>query len=487
MSNKTKKTNDPYSQEAEQTVLGSLMSPRASEEIFFEVSNLIKREDFYRLDHSLIFDAISQVWTREGNCDFILVAEQLNSEGKLDTVGNSAYIQELAKVATAHGAVLHAKIIKENSLKRQLVEISKETISVVANPEGKDAEAMVVETQSRLDSILTENKEDEPVHLKDVMRDVYSEYERRESSESPLIGLSTGFNAYDEFTLGLEKGSLIIVGARPGMGKTTFAVNIAEHVALKLNEPTLVFSLEMPAKQLGERMACSVGGLDSRRFRRGELTDNEVTKMTPCFNKLMTSKVYIDDAAGTTIDKMRSKARRMKKMHGLSLIVVDYLQLMRAPEFSGNKVQEISEISRFLKELAKECDVPVVALSQLNRSLENRPNKRPVMSDLRESGGIEQDADVIVFLYRDVVYDQDSPFQNEAELIIAKNRQGEIGTVMLMFEGQYTRFRNFSNTEKEELMHKISGNGATISSSDEAAPIDDDYGTEGYHVAEVAR
>ncbi|OUR88962.1 replicative DNA helicase, partial [Methylophaga sp. 42_8_T64] len=318
---------------------------------------------------------------------------------------------------------------------------------VAFNPEGRSSEDMLDLAEKQVFEIAEKGAKRGGgfVQVKEVLSKVVDRIDTLFENDSPITGLSTGFSDFDEQTSGLQPADLVIVAGRPSMGKTTFAMNLAENAAIKSKEPVAVFSMEMPADSLAMRMLSSLGQIDQSRLRSGRLNDDDWPRLTSAIALLNEAPLFIDDTPALTVTELRARARRLKREHGLSLIVIDYIQLMQGSSGSSeNRATEVSEISRSLKALAKELEVPVIALSQLNRSLEQRPNKRPVMSDLRESGAIEQDADLIVFIYRDEVYNEDSPEKGKAEIIIGKQRNGPIGKVILTFQGKYTRFENFA-------------------------------------------
>ena len=425
----------PHSIEAEQSVLGGLMLDNMSWE---KVADLLVDHDFYRRDHQLIFRGIAALFEKSHPVDVITLAEWHDTRGELDQVGQLAYLGMLARnTPSAANIVAYASIVRERSILRQLIAIGTTISNDAFNPEGRSSEEMLDQAERQVFEIA--------IQVKEVLSKVVDRIDTLFENDSPITGLSTGFTDFDMQTSGLQPADLVIVAGRPSMGKTTFAMNLAENAAIKSKQPVAVFSMEMPADALAMRMLSSLGQIDQHRLRTGRLNDDDWPRLTSAIALLNEAPLFIDDTPALTVTELRARARRLKREHGLSLIVIDYIQLMQGSGKTGeNRTTEVSEISRSLKALAKELEVPVIALSQLNRSLEQRPNKRPIMSDLRESGAIEQDADLIVFIYRDEVYNEDSTDKGKAEIIIGKQRNGPIGTVALTFQGKYTRFENFA-------------------------------------------
>lgn len=435
----------PHSIEAEQSVLGGLMLDNSSWE---KVADLLVDHDFYRQDHQLIFRGIADLFEKSQPVDVITLAEWHDKRGELDKVGELAYLGTLARnTPSAANILAYASIVRERSILRQLISIGTSISSAAFNPDGLSSEDMLDMAERKVFEIAEKGAKRSGgfVQVKEVLGKVVDRIDTLFEQDSPITGLSTGFTDFDMQTSGLQPADLVIVAGRPSMGKTTFAMNLAENAAIKSKEPVAVFSMEMPADSLAMRMLSSLGQIDQHRLRSGRLHDDDWPRLTSAIALLNEAPMFIDDTPALTVTELRARARRLKREHGLSLIVIDYIQLMQGSGKGGeNRATELSEISRSLKGLAKELDVPLIALSQLNRSLEQRPNKRPVMSDLRESGAIEQDADLIVFIYRDEVYNEDSPDKGKAEIIIGKQRNGPIGTVALTFQGKYTRFENFA-------------------------------------------
>ena len=436
----------PHSIEAEQSVLGSLMLDNQSWE---KTADLLVENDFYRRDHQLIFRAIADLFEQSQPVDVITLAEYHDKRGELDKVGELAYLGMLARnTPSSANIIAYASIVRERSILRQLIAVGTAISNVAFNPEGKSSEEMLDLAEGQVFEIAEKGAKRSGgfIQVKEVLSRVVDRIDTLFEQDSPITGLSSGFNDFDEQTSGMQPADLVIVAGRPSMGKTTFAMNLAEHAAIKSKVPVAVFSMEMPADALAMRMLSSLGQIDQHRLRTGRLNDDDWPRLTSAIALLNEAPLFIDDTPALTVTELRARARRLKREHGLSMIVIDYIQLMQGSSRSSNenRATEISEISRSLKALAKELEVPVVALSQLNRSLEQRPNKRPIMSDLRESGAIEQDADLIVFIYRDEVYNEDSAEKGKAEIIISKQRNGPIGTVALTFQGKYTRFENFA-------------------------------------------
>ena len=434
----------PHSTEAEQAVLGGLM---LRNQAWDSIADRVSEEDFYRRDHRVIFRAIAELAEKDNPRDVITLSEWLGERSELDNIGGLAYLGALAQdTPSAANIVAYADIVRERSVLRQLIEVGNEIAGAAYQADGRTSKDLLDQAESRVFAIAEQSSRTQQgfQNIRSVLAGALDRIDTLFTSDSSVTGLPTGFDDFDELTSGLQAGDLVIVAGRPSMGKTTFAMNIAEHAAIKADEPVAVFSMEMPGEQLAMRMISSLGRVELHRLRSGNLTDADWPRITSAISLLdQRGHLFIDDTPGLTPMELRARARRLKREHGLSLIVVDYLQLMQVAGRGENRATEISEISRSLKALAKELNVPVIVLSQLNRSLEQRPDKRPVMSDLRESGAIEQDADVIVFIYRDEVYNPESNDKGTAEILIRKQRNGPIGTVKLTFLGQYTKFENF--------------------------------------------
>ena len=437
----------PHSVEAEQSVLGGLLLDNAA---WDRITDVLGDEDFYRFDHRIIWQHISRLIGLARPADVVTVNESLASAGKADDVGGLAYLNALAhNTPSAANIRRYAEIVRERSMLRKLVSVADEISAAAFNPQGKEARQLLDEAESRVFQIAQEGSrgvsgfQDIQPLLTQVVERIDELYHREGGSD--ITGVPTGFTDLDRMTSGLQAGDLVIVAGRPSMGKTSFSMNIGEHVAIEQGLPVAVFSMEMGAVQLAMRMVGSVGMLDQQRMRTGKLTADDWPRLTHAVQQVQEAQIYIDETPALNSMEVRARSRRLARQCGqLGLIIIDYMQLMSANSSGENRATEISEISRSLKGLAKELNCPLIALSQLNRSLEQRPNKRPVMSDLRESGAIEQDADLILFIYRDEVYNPDSPDKGTAEIIVGKQRNGPIGSVRLTFQGASTRFLNFS-------------------------------------------
>lgn len=436
----------PHSIQGEQSVLGGLMLENSA---WDQIADRVVDVDFYRREHQLIFRAIHELAEQSKPFDVITLSEELERVASLDDVGGLAYLGTLAKdTPSAANIRAYADIVREYSVMRQLIKVGTEIADSGFQPEGKDSAALLDVAEQKVFEISEQMSRGGGgfASIKNLLTKAVDRIETLFQQDEPITGLSSGFNDFDDMTSGLQPADLIIVAGRPSMGKTTFAMNMAENVAINSKAPVAVFSMEMPGDSLAMRMMSSLGRIDQHRVRTGKLEDDEWPRLTSAVSILAEAPLYIDDTPALTPTEIRARARRLKREHGdLGMIVIDYLQLMQAPSAGENRATEISFISRSLKALAKELNVPVIALSQLNRNLEQRPNKRPVMSDLRESGSIEQDADVVVFIYRDEVYNEESPDRGSAEIIIGKQRNGPIGKVRLTFLGQYTKFENYAD------------------------------------------
>ena len=442
----------PHSIEAEQSVLGGLMIDNSA---WDSIADIVTEGDFYRQDHRLIFRSLSHLASNSDPLDIVTVSEWLEKYNDLDKVGGIAYLSTLAQnTPSAANIKAYASIVRERSVLRQLIRVSSEIGDNAFNPEGRSSSEVLDIAEQKVFQISERNARGRQgfQSITNLLPRVVERIDQLHELGGDITGLSTGFKDLDRMTSGLQVADLVIVAGRPSMGKTSFAMNIAENIAMGKNKAVAIFSMEMPAEQLVLRILSSLGRVDQSKVRSGRLDDDDWPRLTSTMNLLNEAPLFIDDTPALTPTELRSRARRLKREHDLGVIIIDYLQLMQVVGTKENRTNEISEISRSLKALAKELDVPVIALSQLNRSLEQRPNKRPVMSDLRESGAIEQDADLIVFIYRDEVYHEESPDKGTAEIIIGKQRNGPIGTVRLTFIGQYTRFENFA--------HDVYGPGA---------------------------
>lgn len=437
----------PHSIEAEQSVLGGLLLDNNAYE---KISDLVSEADFYRDEHRRIFRAIQRMQERGKPADVVTVAESLDTTGETEHTGGLAYLGELAaNTPSAANIRRYGEIVRERAILRQLVTAGDEIASSALNPLGREPKTLLDEAEAKVFAIAESGMRHQTgfQHINPLLTQVVERIQELHDRDNPsdITGIPSGYHDLDKMTSGLQPGDLIIVAGRPSMGKTSFSLNIAEHVAIEYGAPVAVFSMEMGGTQLAMRMLASVGRLDQHKVRTGRLNDDEWSRLSYALGKIHEKAIYIDETPALNPIDLRARARRLHRQCGkLGLIVIDYLQLMSSNSNGENRATEISEISRSLKSLAKELEVPVIALSQLNRSLEQRPNKRPVMSDLRESGAIEQDADVIMFIYRDEVYNPDSQEKGTAEIIIGKQRNGPIGSIRLTFIGEYTRFENFA-------------------------------------------
>ena len=416
------------------------------------VAEVVAASDFYRPEHRAIFRQIALLVDRGEPVDVVTVSDRLLATGELDAAGGHTYLAELAEqTPTASNVRAYGKAVRERSVLRQLINAAQDIASAGFNPEGRSSEELVDEAE-RLIMQISESgqKAGGPQGMEGLLKGAIDRIEELSNTGGDIPGLTTGFIDLDRMTSGLQPSDLVIVAGRPSMGKTSFAMNLVENAALASDRPLMVFSMEMPAEQLVIRMLSSLGRIDQSRVRTGKLEQDDWPKLASATEKLKGTQVFIDDTPALTPTELRSRVRKLVREQGdLGMIMVDYLQLMRVAGSGEGRTAEISEISRSLKAIAKEFKVPVVALSQLNRSLEQRPNKRPVNSDLRESGAIEQDADVIMFIYRDEVYNEDSPDKGVAEIIIGKQRNGPIGSCRLSFQGQFTRFENLARGDYE--------------------------------------
>jgi len=435
----------PHSVEAEQAVLGGLLLDNSA---WDKIGDFIGESDFYRADHRVLYQHVSRLIQAGKPADVITVSESLDQAGKLAEVGGLAYLGALAQnTPSAVNIRRYAEIVRDRGIMRQLVQVGSEIAESAFSPLGRDANELLNQAESKVFAIAEQGARGRQgfIDIRPIIAQVVERIDQLHASPSEITGVPSGFIDLDRMTSGLQQGDLVIVAGRPSMGKTAFALNIAENIALNDHLPVAVFSMEMSGAQLVMRMIGSVGKVDQLKVRTGRIADDEWPRLTDAWGRLNDAPIYIDETPALNSLELRARARRLHRQvggPGLGLIVVDYLQLMSSSSPGENRATEISEISRSLKALAKELSVPVIALSQLNRSLEQRPNKRPVMSDLRESGAIEQDADVILFIYRDEVYNPDTQDKGVAEIIVGKQRNGPTGTVRLTFLGQFTRFEN---------------------------------------------
>jgi len=433
----------PHNIEAEQAVLGAIfLQPEA----FSVASELLIHTDFYRTSHQRIFDAMMRLSDKGEPIDVVTVTTLLSNEQTIDEAGGVTYLTDLARsVPTAANISFYSKIVEEKALLRKLIRTATDIVSTSFDRED-NIEDVLDEAEKNILTVSSRQNSGAFKSIKDVLIEVYDDIEQRHQNDDEVTGIPTGFLDLDRVTSGFQRNDLIIVAARPSVGKTAFALNIAQNVATRTDENVAIFSLEMGAEQLVSRMLCAEGNIDSQRLRTGALEADDWGKLTMAMGSLSNAGIYIDDSPGIRVSDIRSKCRRLKQEHGLGMIIIDYLQLIQGSEQSKeNRQQEVSEISRSLKALARELEVPLIALSQLSRGVEQRQDKRPMMSDLRESGSIEQDADIVGFLYRDDYYDSESEQQNIIEIIISKQRNGPTGTVELAFVKEYNKFVDLDN------------------------------------------
>ncbi|AEP00515.1 replicative DNA helicase [Weizmannia coagulans] len=430
----------PQNIEAEQAVLGAIfLEPSA----FITASEILTAEDFYRNAHQKIFQVFAKLNDAGKAVDLVTVAEELSATRQLEDAGGLSYLSELAaSVPTAANIAYYAGIVAEKALLRRLIRTATH-IAQEGYTREDDVDELLDEAERSIMEVAQRKNAGDFKHIKDVLVSTYDNIEMLHNRKGDVTGIPTGFYELDRMTAGFQRNDLIIVAARPSVGKTAFALNIAQNVGTKTEENVAIFSLEMGAEQLVMRMLCAEGNIDAQRLRTGALTDEDWRKLTMAMGSLSNSGIYIDDTPGVRVTEIRSKCRRLKQEHGLGMVVIDYLQLIQGSARSReNRQQEVSEISRSLKALARELEVPVIALSQLSRGVEQRQDKRPMMSDIRESGSIEQDADIVAFLYREDYYEQDTENKNIIEIIIAKQRNGPVGTVQLAFIKEYNKFVN---------------------------------------------
>ncbi|ALN61952.1 replicative DNA helicase [Lysobacter antibioticus] len=436
----------PQSIEAEQAVLGGLM---LAPDAYDRVADQIVEEDFYRRDHQLIYRAIRELAEKSRPFDAVTLGEWFDSQGLSEQVAGGAYLIELASTTpSAANITAYAEIVRDKAVMRKLIEVGTEIVNDGFQPDGRDSGEILAKAEQQVFAIAEAGARGRTdfTPVTKALSEAFDVLQTRYASGGAVTGLATGYTEFDEMTAGLQPTDLLILAARPAMGKTTLALNMAEYAAFRSKKAVAIFSMEMSASQLALRLISSVGRVNAQRLRSGQLEDEDWSRVTSAIRQLREAKIFIDDTPGLSPEVLRAKSRRLKREHDLGLIVIDYLQLMSVPGNSENRATEISEISRSLKHLAKELNLPVIALSQLNRSLEQRADKRPVMADLRESGAIEQDADVIIFIYRDDYYNKEtSPDKGLAEVIIGKQRSGPTGSLKLKFFGEYTRFDNLAH------------------------------------------
>ncbi len=429
----------PHDIEAEQAVIGSMLT---DQEAVYAAIEKLKPEDFYREDNKQIYTAILNIYNKADPIDIITLKAELSSMGKLDAVGGLEYIVELPeKVPTTANVDKYIKIVEEKSLLRNLIKAANEILSSGYAQED-DVENIIDHAEKKIFDVMQKKSQKGYTTIKDVLVESFTKLEELYNQKEHITGVPTGFVELDRKTAGLHGSELILIAARPAMGKSAFALNIGSYAATKANVPVAIFSLEMSKEQVGNRILCSEALVDSNNVRTGELNDEELGKLAETSGELSQAPIYIDDTPGISVMEIRAKCRKLKLEKNIGLVIIDYLQLIQGSGKTSSREQEIAEISRSLKILAKEIEVPVIALSQLSRAVESRPDHRPMLSDLRESGSIEQDADIVMFLYRDDYYNEDSEKKNIAEIIIAKQRAGSTGPIELAWLGKYTKFAN---------------------------------------------
>ncbi|HHY82231.1 MAG TPA: replicative DNA helicase [Clostridiales bacterium] len=436
----------PHSLEAEQSVLGSMLLDK---EAVAAASEVLRSEDFYSEAHQEIYDAIMDIFDRGTPVDLVTLAEALRQRGTLEAVGGGTYISDLSLTVPSTANVgYYIRIVEEKSILRKLISASNEIIKESFEA-SEDLDMIIDHAEKKIFDISQKKNSRSFESIKTILLETYSKIEELAKNKGKIVGVPTGFRDFDLRTSGLNPSDFILIAARPSMGKTSFAINIAQNAAVRYNVPVAIFSLEMSKDQLVQRMLSSEANIELQKIRTGDLSEEDWVKLVHAAGPLSQAPIFIDDTPGVSVTEVRSKARRMKMEHGIGLIVIDYLQLMSGRGKAESRQQEVSEISRSLKALARELSVPVVALSQLSRGPESRQDHRPMLSDLRESGAIEQDADLVVFLYRDEYYNPDTEKKNIAEAIIAKQRNGPTGTVELVWLGQYTKFVSYEKNRQE--------------------------------------
>ena len=429
----------PQDIEAEQAVIGSMLTDQDAVSSDIET---LKPEDFYREDNKIIYEAILNIYNRAEPIDIITLKAELSSMGKLDAVGGLEYIAVLPdKVPTTANVDRYIKIVEEKAMLRNLIKTANDILSMGYEPTDEPERVMDL-AEKKIFDVMQKKSQKGYTPIKDVLVESFSKLEELYNQKQHVTGVPTGFIDLDKMTAGLHGSEFILIAARPAMGKSAFALNIGAYAATRANIPVAIFSLEMAKDQVANRILCSEALVDSNAVRTGELTDEDLSKLAETSGELSQAQIFIDDTAGISVMEIRAKCRKLKLEKNIGLVIIDYLQLIQGSGKSSSREQEIAEISRSLKILAKEIEVPVIALSQLSRAVEARPDHRPMLSDLRESGSIEQDADIVMFLYRDDYYNEDSEKKNQAEVIIAKQRAGSTGTVDLAWLGQYTKFAN---------------------------------------------
>lgn len=430
----------PHDIEAEQAVIGSMLTDKDS---VISAIEILKEEDFYRDDNGLIYEAILNLYNRAEPIDIITVKAELESMGKFEQVGGLEYLAELPeKVPTTANTIKYIKIVEEKSVLRNLIKTANEIIELGYDP-TEDVEDIMEGAEKKIFNLMQNKNQKGYSAMKDILVDSFTQLEELYNRKQHITGVPTGFVDLDYKTAGLHSSDLVLIAARPAMGKSAFALNIATNAAVRAKVPVVIFSLEMSKEQMVNRILCSEAMVDSNKVRTGKLEEDDWTKLAEAIGPLSEAEIYIDDTPGISVMEIRAKCRKLKLEKNIGMVVIDYLQLVQGSnKKNGSREQEISEISRSLKILAKEIGVPVIALSQLSRAVEQRPDHRPMLSDLRESGAIEQDADIVMFLYRDDYYNEDSEKKGIAEVILAKHRGGSTGTVELLWLGSYTKFVN---------------------------------------------
>ena len=429
----------PQDIEAEQAVVGSMLTDQDAVVAAIET---LKPEDFYREDNKIIYEAILNIYNRAEPIDIITLKSELSSMGKLDAVGGLEYIAQLPdKVPTTSNVDRYIKIVQDKAMLRNLIKTANEIISL-GYDQTEDVEDVMDHAEKKIFDVMQRKNQKGYTSIKDILIESFTKLEELYNQKQHITGVPTGFIELDKKTAGLHGSELILIAARPAMGKSAFALNIGTYAATRANIPVAIFSLEMSKDQIGNRILCSEALVDSNNVRTGELNDEELSKLAETSGELSQAQIFVDDTPGISVMEIRAKCRKLKLEKNIGLVIIDYLQLIQGSGKSSSREQEIAEISRSLKILAKEIDVPVIALSQLSRAVESRPDHRPMLSDLRESGSIEQDADIVMFLYRDDYYNEESEKKNIAEVIIAKQRAGSTGTVELAWLGNYTKFAN---------------------------------------------
>lgn len=430
----------PHDIEAEQAVIGSMLIDK---DAIMSAVEVLKPEDFYREDNKIIYEAILNLYNRAEPVDIITLKTELQSMKQLESVGGLEYIAQLPdKVPTTANVEQYIKIIEEKSALRALIKTANDLISL-GYDQTQDVEDILDSAERRIFEVIQDRNQKGYASIKDILVDTFTELEQLYNQKQHITGVPTGFADLDYITAGLHKSDLVIVAARPAMGKSAFALNLATNAAVRANTPVAIFSLEMSKEQMTNRILCSEAMVDSNKVRTGKIEDDDWQKLAEASGNLSQAQIYIDDTPGISIMEIRAKARKLKLEKNIGMVVIDYIQLIQGnSRKGGSREQEISEISRSLKILAKEINVPIIALSQLSRSVEQRPDHRPMLSDLRESGAIEQDADIVMFLYRDDYYNPETDKKNIAEIILAKHRAGSTGTVELLWLGSYTKFAN---------------------------------------------